>query len=315
MTELPEGLRFRRAALRDDPRILDLFRASFAREISPSVWDWLNSKCPTGRNRTSLVEDVKSGQLVASYSLLPIRLRFNGQETKASLCTNVNTHPDYQGRGLFTKLGRYALAGEAQQTTRVSLGMPNRKAYPGHMAVGWQVMCPLPFLVKHHCSSRHHSCREVESFDSRMDQFHARLSERFSFIILKDHAFMNWRVAERPGRQYTRFVCEEGQELRGYVVLKQFEEQGYRKAHILDIHADSSEILRELLAAAESLAQGQDELNLWTNPHNPYANEFLACGFSERESQDLLIIHFNYGTNEAVQDGPWWFCLADNDVY
>lgn len=312
---MSDRLIFRLATSDDDPRILDLFKSSFGRELAADWWRWFSYHCPTGLNRTSVIEDPDTVRLAGSYSLLPIRLRLNEREIKASLCTNVNTHPNYRGQGLFTRLGHYALGREREFDTPVSLGMPNQKAYPGHIRVGWDVMCKLPFLVKHNCQIRRHRCREVEAFDERFDDFFVRVAERFSFIVLKDHRFINWRVVSRPDRRYTRFVYEEGPDLEGYVVLKHFDDKGYRKSHILDIQAESDDILHELIAGAESFAHGRDELNMWTNLHNPYHQSFLEQGFYERESQDLLIIHFNYGEKEPIEEGAWWFCLADNDVY
>lgn len=312
---MTDDLIFRMATPDDDQRILELFESSFGRELPADWWKWFSYQCPTGLNRTSVIEDPDAGGLVGSYSLLPIRLCFNRREMKASLCTNVNTHPDYQGQGLFTRVGRYALGREHEFDTSVSLGMPNQKAYPGHMKVGWDVICKLPFLVKYDCQPRQHQCRQVEALDERFDDFFTRIAERFTFIVLKDHQFINWRVVDRPDKQYVKFVYEEGSILKGYVVLKHFDGQGYRKSHILDIQAETDDALHELIAASESFAQGRDELNMWTNPHNPYHRSFLEQGFVDRESQDLLIIHFNYGEKESLEEGAWWFCLADNDVY
>ena len=164
-------------------------------------------------------------------------------------------------------------------------------------------MCRLPFLVKHDCQLRQHGCREVEAFDERFDEFFFRVAERYAFIVLKDHRFMNWRVVDQPDRQHTRFVYEDGTAIRGYIVLKHFDDGGYRKSHILDIQAETEDVLCELIAAAESFAHGREELNMWTNVHDPYQRAFLAQGFYERESQDLLIIHFNYGERRAIADG------------
>ncbi len=312
---MPENLIFRMATPGDDRRLLELFRAAFGRELSATWWHWFSYLCPTGRNRTAVVEDPERGRLAGSYSLLPIRLWLNGRETKASLCTLVNTHPDYRGQGLFTRVGEYALSQERTYHTPVSLGMPNANALPGHLKVGWEVPFMLPFLVKTNCQARRHHCVEVPSFDRRVDKLVAELKERFRFLVLKDHAFLNWRLVARPDKQYTRFALESDGNLEGYVVLKHFDDKGYRKSHILDIQARSDGALRELIAAAETFAQGRDELNMWTNRGDPYRNAFLEEGFSIRERNDRLILHTNYGAREPIQQGAWWFCLADNDVY
>lgn len=310
-----DSFAFRPATSVDDPRVLELLKSSFGRELSSDWWRWFSYDCPTGLNRTYLIEDCETKRLAASYSLLPIRIRLNKKEIKASLATNACTHPDYQGRGLFVCLGQFALAREREFDTRITLGVPNPNAYPGHMKVGWDVMCKLPFLVKHNCTIRSHRCCQVEKFDKRFDDFFAKIAEDFSFIVLKDHRFMNWRVS-RPDQKYVKFVYEEESRMRGYVILKQFDEKGYRKSHILDIQAETRDALHELMAAAESFANGRDELNMWTNLNSPYHQIFLDYGFHPRESHDHpLIIHFNYGEKEPIKEGSWWICLADNDVY
>ncbi|MFZ2491219.1 MAG: GNAT family N-acetyltransferase [Thermoanaerobaculia bacterium] len=309
-------LTYRYATPDDDERILDLYEASFARRLSPEWWRWFSYSCPNGLNRTTLLEDVDSGALAASYSLLPLKLQLNDRVVEASLATNGNTHPAYQGRGLFSPTCRQALQGEADIGCGVSLGMPRfGVSYPAHVKVGWKTLCKLPFLVNTDLQARANSCREVGAFDERFDAFFRGIAEKYSFIIMKDHRVINWRVAERPDKQYTRFILERGTTLAGYVVLKKFDDGDYRKTHIMDIHAQDESALDELLAAAESFAAGRDELNLWSNRCDPYREQLLARGYVEREGSDLLIMHFNGISEEIVEERAWNFCLADNDVY
>ena len=310
-----DKLIFRIATPEDNEKILKLYKESFNRELKTDWWRWFSYECPTGMNRTYIIEDTDNGKFVGSYSLLPIKLFLNGKVTKASLATNASTHPEYRGEGLFTRLGHFVLDLEKNFSTPITLGMPNQKAYPGHMKVGWEVMCKLPFLVKNDCQTRPNRCHEINKFGKRFDTFFEKISKRFSFIILKDYNFMNWRVTDRPDIKYKKFIYDEGKDLKGYVILKQFSDKGYKKTHILDMHAENKEIFLELMAAAESYAYGSDELNMWTNIYNPYQKYFLEQGFFERESNDLLIIHYNYGEKVSINPENWWFCLADNDVY
>jgi hypothetical protein len=306
---------FRKSVSEDDKKILALFKDSFNHELRADWWKWFSYECPTGLNRTYVIEDKKNQILAASYSLLPIKLLLNGKLLNASLCTNVNTHPKYRGLGLFTRLGHFALDHEEKYNSPISLGMPNKNAYPGHMKVGWEVIFKLPFLVKTDCEKKQNRCHEIKEFNDSFDKFYKRIEKKFSFIISKNYRYMNWRVAFRPNIQYKKFIYEEDKKLKGYVVLKHFDDKEYKKSHILDIHAENKDILGELIATAESFAAGRNELNMWTNINNPYHNYFLKQGFFERTSDDLLIIHFNYGKKWSIEPGNMWFCLADNDVY
>lgn len=306
---------FRAATPADDPALLALYEAAFGKGFSPEWWAWYFA-CPTGRDRVAVAE--LDGQLAGAYGLLPYRLWLNGREVAASLCQNVCTHPDHQGRGLFVRLGHHALDAEGARGVSVCLGMPNSKALPGHLKVGWDEAAPLPFLVKEHDAirPRRNRCVEVDAFDPRVDALMERIRERFAFLVLKDHAFLNWRFRARPGQQYAIHQVEDGDLVRGYVVLKRFDDGDRRKAHILDLHAEDEGALAELLAAAEEHACLSHELNGWTNPLDPYREQMLAAGFVERASADRLIVYWNAGAApEPFDGGAVWFCLSDNDVY
>jgi len=312
---MEDNLVLRPAREEDDPALLDLFAAGFGRTWTPGWWKWISRDCPTGRNRAYVAEDPQRKCLASTYSLLPIRVRYNSVEIAASLAIHATTDPAYRGRGLFVRMGNYVLANERAFSTPITLGMPNPTAVPGHVKVGWDQICDLPFLVKHGCRDIAHRCRRVERFDAALDRLVDRIQERFNLLVLKRHRFLNWRAVDRPDKQYSCYVFSDNQDVRGYVVLKHFDEGTYRKSHIVDLHATDDDALAELLNAAESFAAGRDELNLWTNRCDPYQAAILGHGFSVRDSHDLLILHQNYGTREPLREGGWSFSLADNDVY
>ena len=311
-----DGLILRRATREDDAGILQLFRDSFGhRALPPEWWEWFSYTCPTGENRTYVAEDPAAGRFAASYSVLPLKIRYNDREILGSLAVDASTHPDYRGRGLFVRMGKYTLGREVEHGSVVTLGMPNLAALPGHRKTGWEEACMLPFLVRSNPRAASNTCREVERFDARLDALLARVADRYTLMVLKDHRFLNWRVAERPDIRYTKFILEDGAKLAGYGVLKHYDAPDQRRSHILDIQADSDDALHELITAAETLADGRDELNLWTNPYDPLKGHFLARGFAERPGNDRLIIHHNFGERVPLRTDAWSFTLADNDVY
>lgn len=304
---------FRSAYPSDDPQILQLFEAAFKKKFSQEWWNWYKAN-PVGANRHRVAT---SGECLAgSYGLLPLRLKLGEKIVDASLCQNVCTHPDFQGQGLFTQIGKYSLASEKDYQTQVSLGMPNANALPGHMKVGWDVISPLPFLVKKEPTVKMHPCNAVNMFSSDINPFLKKIQDRFAFIPVKTHKELNWRFIMKPGANYKVFLSQQvDQEITGYIVVKQFESGGIKKGHILEMHADTDLDLRKLLAAAETYADGCCELNMWTNPKDPYRDRILELGYEERESTDRLIFHTNYGEKIMVPEGPLYFSLSDNDVY
>jgi len=309
------------ASMEDEEKILDLQRAAFESDKFTHEWyDWIFNKCPLGLNRTYLIEDLETGKPAGCNAFRPLRLLYNYKKVNASFSHSTAISPDYRRQGLFTRLiGDYAPGREFICGAPVSIGMPNANSFPGFMKAGYEVICDLPFLEKKNCRLRSHACNKVDRFDERFDPFFSFIAERFSFILLKDHKFMNWRTVERPDVEYTIYVYPERAPMQAFVVLKLFEYNGYRKAHIVDIQAENGSAMQEVIRAAETFAKmhATRELNLWTNPHDIYRSDFEQEDFHlyEKDPPDRLIIRFNDNNKEPLEDGYWCFNLSDNDVY
>lgn len=315
------NLCFTLAGPQAEEKILDLQRASFQGDKFTHEWyDWIFNRCPLGLNRTYLIEDLETGKLAGCNAFRPLTLGYNYKEVNASFSHSTAISPDYRRQGLFTKLiGDYAPGREFVSGAPVTIGMPNASSFPGFMKAGYDLICELAFLVKENLHLQAHKCEKVERFDERFDEFFNRIKDRFSFIILKDHKFMNWRTVERPDVEYTNYIYERGRRIQAFLIVKVFELNGYRIAHIIDIQAGDREALIEVIKAAESFAAIRNcrRLNLWTNPHNPFHITFIEQGFHvyRKEPPDRLIIRFNGGKKETLEDGYWCFNLSDNDVY
>lgn len=100
----------------DVTRYAQLFRDAFgaaANKISTRYLRWLYQDCPHG---PVIAVDALSGKdVVAHYAVVPrVYLSGSGQRTRVALSLNTATHPNHQGKGLFTKLAErtYALAVE-----------------------------------------------------------------------------------------------------------------------------------------------------------------------------------------------------------
>ena len=307
----------RLATSEDTMEVLHLMRACFGeREAINDAWyQWFNYGCPTGPNRNYVAIDKQTGRFAGGYGLLPIRIKINNEVVDGSLCTNVMAHPDYQGRGLFTSMGRYCLSAEEAFGARATLGVPNENAYPGHMKVGWKLLSNLAFVAK--SSFRDRTCKSVEvaAFDSRVDHLIRQTSQQVNFIVEKDYRFLNWRYTRRPGRAYRLFVFEDDGDVGGYMVLKYFDGDGGRKVHILDVAACTQEAFDDLVLTAERASSGRDELNCWQIGHSIYEEFFSGNGFAKAGKEDVLIMRTNFGNELVPESSNWWFCLGDNDVY
>src|SRR3954466_9062440 len=72
-------------------------------------------------------------RLAAHYVACPLEARIDGQVVKGLVSLNTATHPDYQGRGLFTKLAEAAYALGAEAGYRFVIGVATANSTPGFL--------------------------------------------------------------------------------------------------------------------------------------------------------------------------------------
>lgn len=135
-------------AIRLDPATLaeyaGLFRAVFPRsaQFSPAYLDWLYGQNPDG---PALGFNAwLDRRLVAHYACVPSRIRVDGQSARAMLSLNTATHPEFQGKGLFTKLAQATYALALANGIQGVYGVANAQSTPGFVGkLGFQNVGPL----------------------------------------------------------------------------------------------------------------------------------------------------------------------------
>jgi GNAT superfamily N-acetyltransferase len=108
--------------------------------------DWLYSCNPDGK---VVGFDARDGdRLAAHYVCIPARARVGNEEVPVLLSLNTATHPDYQGKGLFTKLAELTYAAGAKLGYDAVYGVANANSTPGFTRkLGFQLVGPLQASV------------------------------------------------------------------------------------------------------------------------------------------------------------------------
>jgi hypothetical protein len=288
-------LRFRVATQKDTPEIVALMNATFRTPIDPPIWEWYVYGNPLGPSRVYLALEPERDAIVGAIGFAPIRLRIGGAVVMGDYAHHLALEPIYRDTLSYVTLLRHSLKAQASGPTKLAIGPPNRTAYPIHKTLmKWVDFGFLDCLRKPFPQGRQHACRELKVFPDQFDGFYRRVSKELNFCVEKTVEWVNWRFCRRPGAPYTLYAAGDEDELTGYVVLKRWQEpDGYRKAHILDLHAVDETALSQLLAAAECYAAGCDELNLWAVQGYPYRPFLEAMGFSAGFRQPLVVRAYN----------------------
>jgi GNAT superfamily N-acetyltransferase len=121
-----------------------LFKACFPMtdKFTPAYLEWLYLANPDGR---ALGFDAWDGErLAAHYVCVPARAWVEGREAPVLLSLNTATHPDYQGKGLFTKLAAMTYEAGAAAGFDGVYGVANANSTPGFIRkLGFQLVRPL----------------------------------------------------------------------------------------------------------------------------------------------------------------------------
>lgn len=289
-------LRLRQGDRGDTPAIVARLNDTFRTPIDGPTWEWYALGNPNGPSRIYVAES-DDDPVAGVVAFSPIFLRID----KVRVCSDYAHHlalkPAYRDTFSYLALMQYALKAEAALGVKMAIGPPNPTAYPIHKKLTrWVEFGSLRRMRKLSPQVREHECRQRSSFPDSFDSFYDQVSRRLAFCLEKNAAWMNWRFCRRPGSPYTIYTTGPEDAWTGYIILKSWqEESGYRKAHIMDLHAVNEAAFQELLKAAESYADGYGEVNLWAVQGYPYRRWLEAWGFTTTpaDHQPLLARPFN----------------------
>jgi GNAT superfamily N-acetyltransferase len=130
-----------------------VFVRAFPETIGTSVeteshyrWKFHSKKAQPPSYEYSVKE---SGKLIGYYAAIPYVYSTPQGDFCAGMVCDVMTDPAHQGKGVFTKAGRFATEHMKEKGIDVTTGFPIRsEVIPGHLKVGWKALFPLPIYAR-----------------------------------------------------------------------------------------------------------------------------------------------------------------------
>jgi predicted N-acetyltransferase YhbS len=142
-------LAVRAATPDDDDAVLALLQASMGWVPDQQYLDfflWKHRQSPFG---TSPAWVATEGERIVGFRTF-MRWQFEraGETVEAVRAVDTATHPDHQGRGIFSLLTRQALDELADQGVAFVFNTPNDRSRPGYLKMGWQPVGRLPVAAR-----------------------------------------------------------------------------------------------------------------------------------------------------------------------
>ncbi len=133
----------------DEAQVLQLLTASLgggpAGKRPAEFFRWKHIDNPFGRSLMLVAQDGE--QLVGLRAFMRWRFRAGARTIDAVRAVDTATHPDHQGRGIFSRLTRAALE-DLRGSTDLIFNTPNDKSLPGYLKMGWRSVGSVPVYVR-----------------------------------------------------------------------------------------------------------------------------------------------------------------------
>lgn len=352
---------------RPDPDgLLALIRTAFPGEDvgDPEFLSWLYDQNPSGR---AIEYMARNREIVTGHiALLPFRYKTGEATTMGSLTVNVITHPDYRGRGVFVVLHDLGFKEAAARNIAFTLGFPNPNSEkPSLRHLGYQELTRLPLWILPFNASKilaspasrrqagwrlaaravqplsriwrslHRPFRPgaiaietITEFGPEADELWQRASSVAENALIRDRAFLNWRLVRAPTRRYDLFTARSDGRLIGYLAGRTTSIEGLRWGMIVDLLTEDTEPGRDAAAALVAAydrhlrEQGADVAAALMLKHARPAralrrNGYVVCPPSFLPRDFPALLHWNMpGPRPPRLADPqaWFITLADYEA-
>lgn len=339
LSEKNELLNFLRTAYADNPRMSD---ASF--------WNWHfleNPYVDTNNLPVWIAKD--DGEIVGQLAATPVKLKVGDEEKRAMWILDLIVRPDYRRKGLGKKL-----AAEAEKYCPLGLGINTAEQHSTALleGLGWKmfgkvprynkllfpgealreisrikiarrfanaVFAPLRPRLNHNAFGK--NLRPVEKFDSSFDELWRESAARWTCVVVRETAFLNWQYVNQPGKEYDILAHYANDKLLGYAVLyfrKTDADGALAKAAITDLIYHPSkpfETIDALLRGSLQIALERRAGALVTDVLDSLIEQRLKFfGFGRVKSPLQLLVKSSERREILEDTNQWLVTRGDSDT-
>lgn len=208
-----EDFDIRPAEDKDLPDILQLYQLSLGDTFgmrTETYWRWKHEQNPFGESPVLLAW--KAGQLIGLRTFMRWRFQYRGKLFQAFRAVDTATHPEFQGRGIFSKL-TMALVNKIQSgEPSIIFNTPNAQSKPGYLKMGWKVLGNTPLYIKvnpfyfflHLLKQTVTEVEPVEWDEMLMEKILLAWKENQHEAIVTDYSmsYLIWRYRNIPNFRY-----------------------------------------------------------------------------------------------------------------
>jgi len=262
-----------------------------------AYWRWKHIQNPFGPSPVLMAWE--GDMLIGLRAFMPWRFRYQHKDVLAYRAVDTATHPDHQGKGIFSKLTLALIEQLKAGAPALIFNTPNHKSMPGYLKMGWQQVGrtrlrakihPLQ-IVKHRFS---HAPVQVPSpvlFPDDLDQLlkswqQGRAQEMTTAYSMD---YLRWRYQQIPGVNYGLKTVKKGDSM-AVVIYRLKPSRAISELRLVDIFYEGPEKRRVVRTALNELAETyQPDVMTTLTDAAGELDALLPFGFFKAEKRGLTI--------------------------
>jgi hypothetical protein len=336
------GFRLRDWTPADEPDVEALWRLSFPAPRGGQNLSWLFRPGPAGPAVRVVAE--LSGRIVSHAGVASGRFRLAGELVRGGYSVAAMTAPEFQGRGLYARLGDHLYGRLEREGFAFVAGFSNQRSHRLMAdALGRVVIGPFPWCVRplvprpkpwrpdspglQPADERGARVVPCAPDDARLDALWDRVAPSFTVGQVRDAAFGAWRFATRPDAGYESWLAEDRRgDALGSLVLRLLAMRGLRFGFVVELVVDpaapeaGAALLR--VAARRIRTAGGVALSALLPGAGPVRRVLRRAGFVRvPERLHPQTVRFSvrglgrFAGHAALTDpDAWWLSWADTDL-
>ena len=282
-------------------QLTELYSASFAHGISEKFWRWKYIENPLSSDK--IVVALENGEIVGARPFMLAEMWLEDKKVKAALHCDTMVHPKHQRKGIFSKMGKFAIQHLREQGFALSYGFPNLLSRSGFIKQGYRKVAGIEIIFKLVNSRKLISSRfknrvfgktasflydrflnwgnrvlspesedvEIEVVDEVnkevVDVFDLRGESVIDFV--RSENFLRWRFDSHPEYRYKYILAKKNNQLMGCTVISSQEKgDGLVEGFIVDHKFRNPDIASYQALIDRSFLelekQNCDIINIWT---------------------------------------------------
>ena len=337
MTHTLEQVHIRAYEDGDEPAVLDLLKTTLGEgptgERTTEFFRWKHRDSAFGPS-FMLVAEI-GGAIVGLRAFMRWRFRSSGTILHGVTAVDTATHPDHQGRGIFSSLTKRALGDLAGEIDFV-FNTPNEKSLPGYLKMGWRRVGRVPVHVRikdprgllRAVAARGAAPPAVPIVDA--EPVAAHVSELAGSTLLEQGAvgrriatdrsldYLRWRYVDAPGLDYRAVAGSASGRMEGLGVFRVRPRGAAWEATVTEliVRPGDARAARRVLRAIGRAAR-VDHLTCHFPAGTTAARAAAACGYVRTPRGITFVVN---PLNRDIDPDPtelssWALTLGDLEVF